>query len=81
MALLVSEGCVAARAILIWVAQSHGVDQAWIAAESHAWVCGLAAAGICIDLDGLCYHRGLYEPCVMKSECPAEPAPPFTGPG
>lgn len=51
------------------------------AAKGHVGVPAPAAAGLCIDVHGPCYHWGPCEPQVLKSEGHAELAPPFAGSG
>lgn len=47
------------------------------AAENHVWICGPAAAGVCIGVDGYSYHRGSQELFLLKSLDCAQPSCSF----
>lgn len=47
---------------------------AWTVYEGMVCVYGLAVAGVCDDVNGLCCHRRSQEPSMLKSEDYAEPA-------
>lgn len=49
--------------------------------QGHVWVHGSAAAGACVVVYGLCYHKGSWELWLLKSKGRAEPVLLFTGPG
>ena len=48
--------------------QSQDIIQTQATAKCQVWINGPAAAGVCIDICGLCHVRRPLEPCEMKSE-------------
>lgn len=60
VAILVSEGHAATRALPIWLActANWGHEYLWTqsAVEAHIWVLSSAASGLCVDVHGPCYH-------------------------
>lgn len=57
-------------AMLIWeVCLPSGEVQSWAAAKGHLWILGPAAAVVCADVPGSCYHL-LSEGCEdAQSSC------------
>lgn len=60
----------ATRTILILMASNSTQDVilGHVAAKGHFWVCGPAAAGVCVDICGPYHLRHTYELSVRKSE-------------
>lgn len=85
VAMLVPEGHATVRAILIWVAyiatQDHGDLRAQAATKGHAWVCGPAVGGVCVDFCAPYYPWGPHKLYVLKSENHDELAQAFSGHG
>lgn len=78
--MLVSEGHDVTEAILScrW---GHGNVWAQDVAEAGVWDHSSAVAGEYVDVHGLCYYRGPWEECMLKSKGCAELAPPLPGHG
>ena len=69
--MLVSEGHAAAAAILRWTACTATRTVMTLEPKlllSAVWVYALAAAGVCVDVHGPCYHKGPKEPTVLECE-------------
>ena len=78
--MLVSEGHDVTEAILscLW---GRGNVWAQDVAKAGVWVHVSAVAGEYVDVHGLCYYRGPWEECMLKSKGCAELAPPLPGHG